>query len=70
MCSCKRRLLPLLRLKAAGLYDARPGGFIGALAGSQLGLARIRYETGCELQMRVDDDVVTMSVDFPLKAGN
>lgn len=38
--------------------------------GSQLGLARIRYETGCELQMRVDDDVVTMSVEFPLKAGN
>ena len=34
--------------------------------GSQLGLARIRYETGCELQMRVDDDVVTMCVEFPL----
>lgn len=34
--------------------------------GSQLGLARIRYETGCELQMRIDDDVVTMSVEFPL----
>ena len=34
--------------------------------GSQLGLARIRYETGCDLQMRIDDDVVTMSVEFPL----
>ncbi len=34
--------------------------------GSQLGLARIRYETGCELMMRIDDDVVTMSVEFPL----
>lgn len=34
--------------------------------GSQLGLARIRYETGCDLQMRIDDDMVTMSVEFPL----
>lgn len=36
--------------------------------GSQLGLARIRYETGCDLEMRIDDDVVTMRVDFPLTA--
>ena len=34
--------------------------------GSQLGLARIRYETGCELDMRIDDDVITMRVEFPL----
>jgi hypothetical protein len=34
--------------------------------GSQLGLARIRYETGCDLQLRIDDDVVTMRVEFPL----
>ncbi|MEB3197736.1 MAG: hypothetical protein VKP62_11085 [Candidatus Sericytochromatia bacterium] len=36
--------------------------------GSQLGLARIRYETGCNLDMRIDDDVVTMRVEFPLAA--
>ncbi|MEB3284343.1 MAG: hypothetical protein VKN33_03540 [Candidatus Sericytochromatia bacterium] len=34
--------------------------------GSQLGLARIRYETGCDLEMRIDDDVITMRVEFPL----
>lgn len=36
--------------------------------GSQLGLARIRYETGCDLVMRIDDDVITMRVEFPLTA--
>lgn len=35
-------------------------------SGSQLGLARIRFETGCDLEMRLDDDVVTMCVEFPL----
>jgi hypothetical protein len=39
--------------------------------GSQLGLARIRYETGCELELLIEDDRVTMSVEFPLnKAAN
>lgn len=35
-------------------------------SGSQLGLARIRYETGCELELVVDGEHVTMSVEFPL----
>ena len=35
-------------------------------SGSQLGLARIRFETGCDLEMRIDDDVVTMRVEFSL----
>lgn len=39
-------------------------------SGSQLGLARIRYETGCELSLAVDGQRVTMSVEFPLKAAN
>lgn len=34
---------------------------------SQLGLARIRYETGSELQLRVEGRVVTMGVEFPLR---
>lgn len=32
--------------------------------GSQLGLARIRYETGSEITMRVEANRVTMGVDF------
>ncbi len=34
--------------------------------GSQLGLARIRYETGNELQLRIDGDKVTVRVEFNL----
>lgn len=34
--------------------------------GSQLGLARIRYETGSELQLRVEGDQVTVRVEFNL----
>lgn len=37
---------------------------------SQLGLARIRYETGNELMLRVEGDTVTMRVEFCVtKAG-
>lgn len=36
--------------------------------GSQLGLARIRYETGNDLELRVEGDKVTVRVEFSLKA--
>ncbi|MDB5099471.1 MAG: histidine kinase [Cyanobacteria bacterium RYN_339] len=35
--------------------------------GSQLGLARIRYETGSEITMKVDGNHVTMGVEFQMK---
>ncbi|HEY9721205.1 MAG TPA: hypothetical protein V6D47_04280 [Oscillatoriaceae cyanobacterium] len=34
---------------------------------SQLGLARIRYETGNDLELRIDGQTVTMRVEFDLK---
>lgn len=34
--------------------------------GSQLGLARIRYEAGAELGLSVEGDRVTLRVEFPL----
>ncbi len=38
--------------------------------GSQLGLARIRYETGSELILSVDGNMVTMGVEFPLNKAD
>lgn len=37
-----------------------------AADGSQLGLARIRYETGNELRLQVEGDLVTMGIEFAL----
>ncbi len=34
--------------------------------GSQLGLARIRYETGCEIDLSISGALVTLGVTFPL----
>lgn len=37
--------------------------------GSQLGLARIRYEAGAELELSVDGQRITLRVQFPLTEG-